>query len=63
VRVSSINHYYLKVIVVKGRGKDIQRVADGMLALRVEMGKLVLQIPGKKLKGSKQFAASGSVHR
>ena len=33
---------------MKGRGKEIQAVADGMLALRgVELGKLVLTSSGK----------------
>jgi len=45
------HHYCLEVIIMKGRGKDIQAVADGMLALRgVELGKLVLADSGKSLK-------------
>ena len=45
------HHYCLEVIIMKGRGKEIQAVADGMLALRgVELGKLVLTNSGKTLK-------------
>jgi CopG family nickel-responsive transcriptional regulator len=45
------HHYCLEVIIMKGRGKEIQAVADGMLALRgVELGKLVLTNSGKSLK-------------
>ena len=45
------HHYCLEVILMKGRGKEIQTVADGMLALRgVELGKLVLTNSGKSLK-------------
>jgi CopG family nickel-responsive transcriptional regulator len=44
-------HYCLEVIIMKGRGKDLQAVADGMLALRgVELGKLVLTNSGASLK-------------
>jgi CopG family nickel-responsive transcriptional regulator len=44
-------HYCLEVIIMKGRGKQIQAVADGMLALRgVELGKLVLTTSGSSLK-------------
>jgi CopG family nickel-responsive transcriptional regulator len=47
------HHYCLEVIIMKGRGKDIQGVADGMLALRgVELGKLVLTNSGKDLKNA-----------
>jgi CopG family nickel-responsive transcriptional regulator len=47
------NHYCLEVIIMKGRSKKIQAVADGMLALRgVELGKLVLTNSGKSLKHS-----------
>jgi CopG family nickel-responsive transcriptional regulator len=46
-------HYCLEVIIMKGRGKEIQAVADGMLALRgVELGKLVLTNSGASLKQS-----------
>jgi CopG family nickel-responsive transcriptional regulator len=35
------HHYCLEVIIMKGRTKEIQGVADRMLALRgVELGKL-----------------------
>jgi len=45
------HHYCLEVILMKGRGKDIQAVADGMRALRgVELGKLVLTNSGAGLK-------------
>ena len=45
------HHYCLEVILMKGRGKDIQAVADGMRALRgVELGKLVLTNSGASLK-------------
>jgi CopG family nickel-responsive transcriptional regulator len=42
------HHYCLEVIIMKGRGNEIQAVADGMLALRgVELGKLVLTGAGQ----------------
>jgi len=45
------HHYCLEVIIMKGRGRDLQAVADGMLALRgVELGKLVLTNSGARLK-------------
>jgi len=45
------HHYCLEVIIMKGRGKDLQAVADNMLALRgVELGKLVLANSGARLK-------------
>src|SRR5580658_5046890 len=45
------HHYCLEVVIMKGRGKDLQAVADGMLALRgVELGKLVLTNSGASLK-------------
>jgi CopG family transcriptional regulator, nickel-responsive regulator len=48
------HHYCLEVIIMKGKSKDIQGMADRMLALRgVELGKLVLTNSGKDLKGSK----------
>jgi CopG family nickel-responsive transcriptional regulator len=48
------DHYCLEVIIMKGRTKEIQGVADRMLALRgVELGKLVLTNSGKDLKRSK----------
>lgn len=45
------DHYCLEVIIMKGRGKSLQAVADSMLALRgVELGKLVLTNSGASLK-------------
>jgi len=45
------HNYCLEVIIMKGKGKDLQAVADGMLALRgVELGKLVLANSGASLK-------------
>jgi CopG family transcriptional regulator, nickel-responsive regulator len=45
------HHYCLEVIIMKGKSKDLQAVADGMLALRgVELGKLVLTNSGSSLK-------------
>ena len=39
---------------MKGRSKQIQGIADRMLALRgVELGKLVMTNSGKDLKGGK----------
>ncbi len=47
------HNYCLEVIIMKGRSKELQAVADGMLALRgVELGKLVLTNSGKELKAS-----------
>jgi len=47
------NHYCLEVIIMKGRSREIQAIADSMLALRgVELGKLVLTNSGKSLKHS-----------
>jgi CopG family transcriptional regulator, nickel-responsive regulator len=47
-------HYCLEVVIMKGRAKEIQGIADGMLALRgVELGKLVLTNSGKDLKTAK----------
>ncbi len=46
------HHYCLEVIMMKGKSKDLQAVADGMLALKgVELGKLVLTNSGAELKG------------
>jgi CopG family nickel-responsive transcriptional regulator len=46
--------YCLEVIIMKGRSRELQGVADRMLALRgVELGKLVLTNSGLDLKGSK----------
>jgi CopG family nickel-responsive transcriptional regulator len=45
------HHYCLEVIIMKGRSKELQAVADGMVALRgVELGKLVLTNSGASLK-------------
>lgn len=45
------HHYCLEVVIMKGRGKEIQEIADRMLALRgVELGKLVLTNSGAALK-------------
>ena len=44
------HHYCLEVIIMKGRGRDLQAIADNMLALRgVELGKLVLTNSGARL--------------
>ncbi len=44
-------HYCLEVVIMKGKSKDLQGIADSMLALRgVELGKLVLTNSGKDLK-------------
>ena len=47
-----LDHYYcLEVVIMKGRSKELQQIADRMLALRgVELGKLVLTNSGKDLK-------------
>ncbi len=48
------HHYCLEVIIMKGRSKEIQTIADRILALRgVELGKLVLTNSGKDLKDHK----------
>jgi len=48
------HHYCLEVIIMKGRSKDIQAMADRIRALKgVELGKLVLTNSGNELKGSK----------
>ena len=48
------HHYCLEVIIMRGPGKDLQSVADGMLALRgVELGKLVLTNSGLELTGER----------
>jgi CopG family nickel-responsive transcriptional regulator len=45
------HHYCLEVIMMKGRSRELQAVADGMLALRgVELEKLVLTNSGASLK-------------
>lgn len=45
------HRYCLEVVIMKGKSKDLQAVADGMMALRgVELGKLVLTNSGANLK-------------
>jgi CopG family transcriptional regulator, nickel-responsive regulator len=45
------HHYCLEVIIMRGKSKELQGIADRMLALRgVELGKLVLTNSGKDLK-------------
>jgi CopG family nickel-responsive transcriptional regulator len=45
------HHYCLEVVIMKGRSKELQAIADHMLALRgVELGKLVLTNSGQGLK-------------
>ncbi len=47
------HNYCLEVIIMKGKSKELQAVADGMLALRgVELGKLVLTNSGANLKSA-----------
>jgi CopG family nickel-responsive transcriptional regulator len=47
------HHYCLEVIIMKGKSKEIQGMADKMLATRgVELGKLVLTNSGAVLKHS-----------
>jgi|SRR5580698_209428 CopG family nickel-responsive transcriptional regulator len=48
------HHYCLEVIIMKGRSKEIQQLADRMLAMRgVELGKLVLTNSGTALRTHK----------
>ena len=48
------HHYCLEVVIMKCKSKDLQELADHMLALRgVELGKLVLTNSGKDLKHHK----------
>jgi CopG family nickel-responsive transcriptional regulator len=48
------HHYCLEVIIMKGKSKELQVMADRMLALRgVESGKLVLTNSGKEMKHPK----------
>jgi CopG family nickel-responsive transcriptional regulator len=48
------HHYCLEVIIMKGKSKELQEIADRTLALRgVELGKLVLTNSGKGLKQHK----------
>ena len=45
------HHYCLEVVIMRGKSKELQAIADGILALRgVELGKLVLTNSGKDLK-------------
>ena len=44
-------HNCLEVIIVKGRGSEVQELADQILSLRgVKHGKLVMTTTGKRLK-------------
>jgi CopG family transcriptional regulator, nickel-responsive regulator len=48
------HNYCLEVIIMKGRSREIQQIADRMLAMRgVELGKLVLTDSGAALKAHK----------
>lgn len=48
------HHYCLEVIIMKGKSKQIQEMADRILATRgVELGKLVLTNSGAALKTAK----------
>jgi CopG family nickel-responsive transcriptional regulator len=48
------HHYCLEVVIMKGKSRELQEIADRMLALRgVELGKLVLTNSGKELKHAK----------
>jgi CopG family nickel-responsive transcriptional regulator len=54
------HNYCLEVIIMKGRSREIQEMADRMLAMRgVELGKLVLTHSGTAIKGGH---ASGHTH-
>jgi CopG family nickel-responsive transcriptional regulator len=45
------HQYCLEVIIMKGKSRELQEIADRMLALRgVELGKLVLANSGKELR-------------
>ena len=45
------HHYCLEVVIMKGKSRELQEIADRMLALRgVELGKLVLTNSGKDIK-------------
>jgi CopG family nickel-responsive transcriptional regulator len=49
------HHYCLEVIIMRGRSKELQEMADHMLATRgVELGKLVLTNSGVSLKSAAQ---------
>jgi CopG family transcriptional regulator, nickel-responsive regulator len=48
------HQYCLEVVIMKGKSRELQELADRMLALRgVELGKLVLTNSGKELKHAK----------
>jgi CopG family nickel-responsive transcriptional regulator len=48
------HNYCLEVIIMRGKSRELQEIADRMLALRgVELGKLVLTNSGKELKHAK----------
>ena len=48
------HHYCLEVVIMKGKSRELQELADHMLALRgVELGKLVLTNSGKDIKHHK----------
>jgi CopG family nickel-responsive transcriptional regulator len=56
-KVLAVTHVHLdhrnclEVIIVKGRGTEVQRLADQLLSLRgVKHGKLVMTTTGKRLK-------------
>ena len=56
-KVLAVTHVHLdhrnclEVIIVKGRGKEVQQLADHLLSLRgVKHGKLVMTTTGKRLK-------------
>ena len=56
-KVLAVTHVHLdhrnclEVIIVKGRGKEVQQLADRLLSLRgVKHGKLVMTTTGKRLK-------------
>ncbi len=47
------HNYCLEVVIMRGKSRELQEIADRMLALRgVELGKLVLTNSGKDLKHS-----------
>ncbi len=47
------HHYCLEVIIMKGKSRAIQEIADRMIAMRgVELGKLVLTNSGADLKSA-----------
>ena len=49
------HHYCLEVVIMKGKSRELQELADRMLALRgVELGKLLLTNSGKAHKHPKR---------